>query len=118
MDEVNTTKQLQNLKRKQKRELYQLLEKMVKRNEQLEQFNDDTDQLEELVDQESLIKQAKTVFVGNDSKLNSVQYEVNGDRSTLLYRLDRMIRTIKEHNHNQIKNLGLQSKVDNSVLVS
>lgn len=102
---------MQNLKRQQKRELYQLLEELVNRNQQLEQnlptlnggATSDS-QLPVMVDREMLIKHASNVLADTNRQQQQQQqqsHEINGDRASLLHRLDRMIRTIKEHNQIQ-----------------
>ena len=76
---------------------------MVKRNEQLEGRQETRPAWLSATNQEELIKQAKSMLDGrNDPRMNQHKgghlSEGNSD-SSILQRLDRMIRAIKEHDH-------------------
>lgn len=105
---------MQRVERKQKKELYHLLEDLVKRNEQLDGGSGSTELKPSwllangkpsslpVANQEELIKQAKLMFDGRNGEGASAAKSgpLSGySDSSILQRLDRMIRTIKEHEH-------------------
>lgn len=97
VDEIRSVKHQQSVERKQKRELYQLLTELVKRNREL--------RLAETVksgrvDRQTLIQQARQLFYSDRSQLQNGFQTTTDDHSQLLQKLDRMIRTIKEYNSN------------------
>ena len=104
MEEVSSTKNLQRIEQKQKKELYQMLEELMKQNEQLDiaELNNETEASgKPVVKQEELIKQAKIMFNGNSGAIQSKggSHSSNNEPSSILQRLDKMIRVIKEHDH-------------------
>lgn len=98
VEELTSTKHKQNVERKHRRELYRMLNEIVVKNK-----NDDfdTNQPNSLIDADELLNHINQSIVPKNGKKtidnNNKTNHPDQQRTILLQKLDRMIKTIKEH---------------------
>lgn len=94
VEEISSTKHKQNVERKQRRELYRMLNEMVQNKN--DEF--DTNQPDSIINANELLDHARSLVMKNDNSKKSDKSNSDQQRIILLQKLDRMIKTIKEHN--------------------
>lgn len=94
VDEISSTKHKQNVERKHRRELYRILNEMVQNGDD----NNYSNHYDSMIDTNELLDHARSIVAknGNNGK-KSDQTNPDQQRTILLQKLDRMIKTIKEH---------------------
>nr|XP_046912481.1 protein PFC0760c-like [Dermatophagoides farinae] len=110
VDEISSTKHKQNVERKHRRELYRILNEMVQNGDD----NNYSNHYDSMIDTNELLDHARSIVAknGNNGK-KSDQTNPDQQRTILLQKLDRMIKTIKEHheqdsNKTNIRNRNLE----------